>query len=217
MLAYRYDENTKEYLGTQEAQVNPKSGDYLLPANCTFTAPPSYTEGQIPVYNGNWEIVIDNRGKWQVKLSDITFSIVDYLGTKTGFQIITEEVYNAYQEDNDRYKVVDGVFTDVSDTEEYRQKKEQEERERIGNLECTKRVFVLMLEELGLDYFTQIKPLISSNRQAELEWELCVQLQRKNPLLDQLAQQFGVSSHQLDNLFKFANGEITIEQFRGEA
>ena len=94
--------------------------------------------------------------------------------------------------------------------------KEDEEKERIGNLQCTKRVFVLMLEQLGLDYFEQIEPEINANRQAKLEWELCVELQRKNPLLDQLASKFGITSKQLDDLFKFANGEITQDEFLGE-
>ena len=93
------------------------------------------------------------------------------------------------------------------------EEKEEQEKERIGNLQCTKRVFVLMLEQLGLDYFKQLEPAIEANRQAKLEWELCVELQRKNPLLDQLALQFGITSKQLDDLFKFANGEITQEEF----
>lgn len=96
------------------------------------------------------------------------------------------------------------------------EEKAEQERERIGNLQCTKRVFILMLEQLGLDYFEQIEPAINANRQAKLEWELCVELERKNPLLDQLALQFGVTSEQLDNLFKFANGEITQQEFLGE-
>ena len=93
------------------------------------------------------------------------------------------------------------------------EEKQEQEKERIGNLQCTKRVFVLMLEQLGLDYFEQLEPAINNNRQAKLEWELCVELQRKNPLLDQLASQFGITSKQLDDLFKFANGEITQEEF----
>lgn len=88
-----------------------------------------------------------------------------------------------------------------------KEKKEQE-KERIANLTCTKRVFVLLLEQLGLDYFEQIEPLINANRQAKLEWELCVELERKNPLLDQMAKQFDITPEQLDKLFKFANGEI---------
>ena len=89
----------------------------------------------------------------------------------------------------------------------------QKERERIGNLTCTKRVFALMLQEMGITY-TQLKTLIASNEQAELEWDLCVELERKNPLLDIMAGTLGITPAQLDGLFMYANGEITIEEFR---
>lgn len=88
-----------------------------------------------------------------------------------------------------------------------KEKKEQE-KERIANLKCTKRVFVLLLEELGLDYFEQIEPLINANRQAKLEWELCVELQRKNPLLDSIGAELKITPEQLDRLFQYANGEV---------
>lgn len=98
----------------------------------------------------------------------------------------------------------------------YTQEEEEEiERERVGNLQCTKRVFMLMLQQLGITY-SQVKSLIATNEQAQMEWELCVELQRKNPLLDVMASQFGITSKQLDDLFKFANGEITQEEFLGE-
>lgn len=58
------------------------------------------------------------------------------------------------------------------------------------------------------------RQLIATNEQAQLEWDLCVELERKNPLLDVMALQLGVTSEQLDGLFKYANGEITIEQFK---
>ena len=90
---------------------------------------------------------------------------------------------------------------------------EQAERERIANLTCTKRVFALMLQELGITY-TMLKELIATNEQAQLEWDLCVELQRSNPLLDVMAMQLGVTAEQLDGLFRYANGEITIEQFK---
>ena len=93
------------------------------------------------------------------------------------------------------------------------EQKELEEKERIAKLTCTKRVFALMLQELGITY-TMLKELIATNEQAQLEWDLCVELERKNPLLDVMALQLGVTSEQLDGLFKYANGEITIEQFR---
>ena len=91
---------------------------------------------------------------------------------------------------------------------------EQQEKERIGNLTCTKRVFALMLQELGVDYITVLLPLIESNSQAKLEWDLCVELERKNPLLDVMAGQLGITPEQLDGLFKYANGELTLDEFK---
>ena len=89
----------------------------------------------------------------------------------------------------------------------------EQEKERIAKLTCTKRVFALMLQELGISY-TMLKELIATNEQAQLEWDLCVELERKNPLLDVMALKLGVTSEQLDGLFRYANGEITIEEFR---
>ena len=89
----------------------------------------------------------------------------------------------------------------------------EKEKERIAKLTCTKRVFALMLQELGITY-TMLKQLIATNEQAQLEWDLCVELQRSNPLLDIMALQLGVTAEQLDGLFRYANGEITIEQFK---
>jgi hypothetical protein len=93
------------------------------------------------------------------------------------------------------------------------EQKELEENVRISKLTCTKRVFALMLQELGITY-TMLKELIATNEQAQLEWDLCVELERQNPLLDVMAMQLGITSEQLDGLFRYANGEITIEQFR---
>lgn len=121
-------------------------------------------------------------------------------------QDITMEEYN-----EEPYKLIisEGELIPNPD---YEQEKERRERERISHLRCTKRVFVLILEQMGLDYFEQIEPLINSNRQAKLEWELCVELERNNPLLDVIGEELGVSSEQLDNVFKYANGEIpTLE------
>ena len=93
---------------------------------------------------------------------------------------------------------------------------ELRKKERINNLKCTKRVFVLMLEKMGLDYFEQIEPLINNTRQAKLEWDLCVELERSNNLLDILATELGVTSKQLDLLFQYANGEdVKLEVVNG--
>lgn len=80
------------------------------------------------------------------------------------------------------------------------------ERKRIGNLQVTKRVFMLGLQQMGITY-SQLKSLLATNEQAQMEWDLCVELQRKNPLLDLMAGQFGVSSKMLDYIFQKANDE----------
>ena len=90
----------------------------------------------------------------------------------------------------------------------------QQERERIAKLTCTKRVFALMLQEVGISYLTVLKPLIESNPQAQLEWELCVELERSNPLLDIMAAQLMITPEHLDLIFRYANGEVTEEEFR---
>lgn len=108
--------------------------------------------------------------------------------------------------------VLDGEEYVLKD-EAWEERQKQAERERINKLTCTKRVFALMLQELGITY-TMLKQLIATNEQAQLEWDLCVELQRSNPLLEVMALQLSITSEQLDGLFRYANGEITIEQFR---
>ena len=143
-----------------------------------------------------------------------------YLGYQNGkIKFYSEEYLNPsfYQLDKQEYTedeyVLDGEEYVLKD-EAWEEKQAQKEKERIGNLTCTKRVFALMLQELGILY-SQLKELIATNEQAQLEWDLCVELERKNPLLDIMAMQLGITSEQLDGLFRYANGEITIEQFRG--
>lgn len=87
------------------------------------------------------------------------------------------------------------------------EEKEARERERISHLKCTKRVLALMLQQLGISY-NQLKELIATNEQAQLEWDLCVELERCNPLLDIMGKQLGLSPEQIDQMFKYANGEI---------
>ena len=121
---------------------------------------------------------------------------------------VTQEIYNDYEQDKYIYEngeiVLNPQFAEI---------KAREERERIGNLTCTKRVFALMLQEMGISY-TQLKELIATSEQAQLEWDLCVELERKNPLLDVMAGQLGVTSEQLDKLFLYANGEITENEVK---
>ena len=121
MIAYVYDKNTKEYLYETIIQENPKQpGEYLTPPYTTTIQPPVHA-GKVACFEvDNWVLKTDHRGHYQVKLDDVTFSIVDYIGeAHEGYQFISDKVYEDYQSDNDKYKVVDGVFTDISGTQEY--------------------------------------------------------------------------------------------------
>ena len=128
------------------------------------------------------------------------FEIQHYIAT-------VEDTIWAQYAGTDKWDIIDGVFTDITDTEEYKKKKEEEEKERISHLKCTKRVLALMLQQMDISY-TQLKNLIATNEQAQLEWDLCIELERCNPLLDIMGAQLGITPEQLDIMFKYANGEI---------
>lgn len=95
------------------------------------------------------------------------------------------------------------------ETEKEKEEREKKQREEfLAHLTCTKRVMVLMLEKLGKDYYNDILPLIEASNQAKLEWDLCVELERCNPLIDQIGLQLGISAEQIDRLFLYANGHV---------
>ena len=90
---------------------------------------------------------------------------------------------------------------------DYKTKKEQEEKERVARLNMTKLDFAKYLKEYGVSY-SQLKEVLASNEEAQMQWDLCERVYRFNPLLDELAKGFGISSEQLDRIFKLANGEV---------
>ena len=111
---------------------------------------------------------------------------------------------------SEKYIVVDGELILNPD---YEKEQEEKEKERVKMLSCTKRDFALMLQEIGITY-TQLKELIAQNEQAQLEWDLCEKLYRFNPLLDVMAAQLGITSLQLDMIFKTINGENTVDELK---
>ena len=102
------------------------------------------------------------------------------------------------------YKYYNG---DIVYNENYEREKEQERRDYINSLQCTKRVLALALKEFGITY-TQLKEIIATSEDAQLEWDLCVELQRSNPLLDTFGEMLGITPEQIDLIFLFANGDI---------
>lgn len=133
--------------------------------------------------------------------------LMDYAEYKYALDCLETDIVTQAELDAHRNLVIvqDGVLVLNPD---YEQEEAEKEAERISHLKCTKRVLILILEQLGFDYFEQIEPLINANRQAKLEWELCVELERCNPLLDTMGAELGILPSQIDNIFKYANGEI---------
>lgn len=78
----------------------------------------------------------------------------------------------------------------------------QAEKERVAMLKMTPRDFLLAcVNDLKIDY-SKIKELMDNNPQVAIELQFCNFVYRGNPLLDQLCGNFGVTSEQLDELFK---------------
>lgn len=91
-------------------------------------------------------------------------------------------------------------ITDGTLNENYEEEKLTAEQEKIGNLTITKRDFMLAIQDKGITY-EQVKNLVGLNPQAQIEWDLCVVLQRKNPLLDAVAMQVGITPETLNEIF----------------
>ena len=220
MLVYNYDEITKEYIGYEEASLDPeetkkqKKDIYLIPANATSKKPPTVKKNEVAVFEDNWVIKPDYRGQYMVDDEMQPTEIKDIGDLPLGYVLITQKQIELLNEKGTNYFIIQDGKLVINPN--YEEEQAEKERERISHLKCTKRVFVLMLEQLGLDYFEQIEPMINANRDAKLQWTLCVELERSNPLLDAIGGELGITHEQLDNLFRYANGEITEKEFRGE-
>ena len=81
------------------------------------------------------------------------------------------------------------------------EEKELEEKKRVAMLRMTPRDFLLAITQMGVD-FAKIKELMATNPQVEIELNYCNYVYRGNALLDQLCGQFGITTTQLDELFK---------------
>ena len=92
------------------------------------------------------------------------------------------------------------------------EEKQTKEKERIKSLTMTKRNFAIALRDYFQIPYQTLKQTIARSDDAQLEWDLCVELHRNNPLLDIMAGQMGITPKQLDYIFQKANGEdVEIE------
>lgn len=207
---YIYSELTNEYIGKKQAEIDPEESKVqghfvpLVPKFATLLEVPEYGENEIPVFeNEQWVVKPNYRQNFYKVDENLNVYPIETIGEQEGFIVVAKETGEDIKENKDYYKIVDGEIIKKSD-EEYEAEQEIKERERINNLTCTKRVFALGLQQMGMSY-SQLKELISTNEQAQLEWDLCIELERSNPLIDTMAQQFGFESEKIDEIFIKAN------------
>ena len=109
----------------------------------------------------------------------------------------TDEQFEYFQ----KGKLIFDENNNFVENPKYAEEKELEEKKRIAMLKMTPRDFLLAITQMGVD-FAKIKELMASNPQVEIELNYCNYVYRGNALLDQLCGQFGITTTQLDELFK---------------
>lgn len=136
--------------------------------------------------------------KYYITTDGLMFNNLDTLLTsnKELLQEITES--QVQQVINRELIISDGKLITNPD---YQKEKEQEEKKRVAMLKMTPRDFLLAITQMGVD-FAKIKELMATNPQVEIELNYCNYVYRGNALLDQLCGQFGITTTQLDELFK---------------
>ena len=101
----------------------------------------------------------------------------------------------------DKWDIIDGKFVDITNTEEYRERKEKEDRKRINLLSMTKREMFLGLYQAKQITPDMLKAQIT-DPQALIEFEYANDYYRGNPLIDIIGGQLVFTTEQLDKFFK---------------
>ena len=114
---------------------------------------------------------------------------------------VSDELWNELSPDDDAWKIENGQFIDLRNTEEYQEILRQRERERKNLLSLTKReVFLALLADKGItpeDLEAEI-----SDPAALIEFRYAERYYRGNVLIDLIGQKLGYTEKQLDNLFE---------------
>lgn len=123
--------------------------------------------------------------------------------------VIEDFIWTEYA-GTDKWDIINGVFTDITSTEEYQAKQAQEEKERIAMLSLTRGDVFRALYQAKQVTRTQIRALIENNEliseaQRELaliDFDEALNFYRGNTLIDTLGLALGISSEQLDKFFE---------------
>lgn len=83
MTIYNYDNETKEFISTSDARVNPlEQGSFLIPANATSKQVIEENQGFARCFiDNNWTYIEDNRGQYKVtNYSPLELELITDLG-----------------------------------------------------------------------------------------------------------------------------------------
>ena len=129
---------------------------------------------------------------------------------------VTEEVYNAFVENPDKYICQDG---EIVENPNYEQEQAKKERERLDNLSMTRGdVFEALILAKGLGK-AQIRAMIE---QAELDtitkalylnrFDEALEFYRGYPIFDMLGQALGITGEMLDKFFETKDYKELIDE-----
>lgn len=117
-LCYRYDQEKKEYIGSEEMYKDPleselqKKDIWLLPADCTLIEPPEEKEGFLIVWNGD---------AWEYKEQEKPKEEEPYIPTEEELKAQVRSVRDKYMQNTqnriDRYRNQKELGIETTDTE----------------------------------------------------------------------------------------------------
>ena len=134
MLIYKYDVITKEFLYSEEANLDPAEWQinhkkvYMIPAYSTKTKPPKTASNEVAVFNeetGGWEKQPDYRGFYLVNEEKIPVPITAIGELPAGYIAITSAEASKMFEDKLFYVIENGKLIPNSNYQEDKQKQQE--------------------------------------------------------------------------------------------
>lgn len=122
------------------------------------------------------------------------FEIDNYIAT------IDDETWSNYA-GTDKWDIIDGVFTDITNTPEYIEKEKEKAKLELAMKSLTKReVFLALYRDKGITP-EQIRSMIGDNQEALIEFDYANDYYRFNPLINSIGTSLGYSEEDIDYLF----------------
>lgn len=113
---------------------------------------------------------------------------------------VDDETWNKYCT-TDKWDIIDGKFTDITNTPEYIEKQKEKEKKELGMKSLTKReVFLAIYRDKGITP-EQIRSKIGNNQEALIEFDYANDYYRFNPLIDSIGTSLGYTEEDINYLF----------------